>query len=118
MRMKTYKGSCHCGAVQYEVQGDFSSAIECNCSMCSKKGTILAFASEEAFKLLSGEDTLSNYQFYKKVIHHTFCKNCGVTPFLSGKDPNGQNVKAINVRCIEGLDLKSLQITQVDGKSF
>jgi hypothetical protein len=116
--VQTYKGSCHCGSVQYEVQADLKSAIECNCSMCSRKGTILSMVPAEQFKLVSGEGTLSDYQFYKKAIHHTFCKNCGVTPFLSGKDQSGNTMKAINVRCLEGLDLKSLNITHVDGKSF
>jgi hypothetical protein len=116
--MKSYKGACHCGAVQFEVQADFSSAIECNCSMCSKKGTILSFATPENFKLLSGESSLSTYNFYKNVIDHTFCKSCGVTPFLSGRDPSGNMMKAINLRCIEGIDLKVLEIKQVDGRSF
>jgi len=116
--MKTYLGACHCGDVKYEVQADLSMVVECNCSMCSKKGTLLAFAPLNQFKLLSGESSLSNYQFNKKVIHHTFCKNCGVTPFLSAKDSNGNHVKAINVRCLDGVDLKSLNLTQVDGRSI
>jgi hypothetical protein len=86
--------------------------------MCSKKGTVLAMVAQDSFKLISGESSLSDYQFYKKNIHHTFCKNCGVTPFLTGKDPSGNVMKAINVRCLEGLDLKSLEIAQVDGRSF
>ncbi len=116
--MKIYKGACHCGAVQFEVHAEITSGIECNCSMCSKKGTILGFFSPDQFKLVSGESALSNYQFYKKVIHHTFCRHCGVTPFLTGQTRSGQSTKAINLRCVEGLDLKALDIKQVDGRSF
>jgi hypothetical protein len=116
--MQVIKGSCHCGSIQYEVRAEIKNAIECNCSMCARKGTILAMVPDESFTLLSGENALSNYQFHKKVIDHTFCKNCGVTPFLTGKDPSGNVVKAINVRCLEGIDAKSLLITQIDGKSF
>lgn len=116
--MKTYKGACHCGEVQYEIQADLTSAIECNCSMCAKKGTVLAFVSPDKFKLVSGQTALTNYQFHKKVIDHNFCKYCGVTSFLSGHDGSGKHLKAINVRCLEGVDLKTLEIKQVDGRSF
>lgn len=116
--MKNYKGACHCGTVKYEIQADINSAFDCNCSMCAKKGTILAMVPESSFTLLSGADSLSNYHFYKNVIDHTFCKNCGVTPFLTGKDPKGNVMKAINVRCLENFDVKSIQLNHVDGKSF
>lgn len=116
--MQTYKGSCHCGSVRYEVQSDLANPMECNCSMCSKKGTILVFVPSEQFKLIAGNEGMSDYQFNKKVIHHTFCKNCGVTSFVTGTDRKGNSIKAINVRCLEGVDIKSLKITQVDGKSF
>lgn len=116
--MKEYKGSCHCGQVQFEIQADISSAMECNCSMCSRKGTLLAMVAPDQFKLISGEGALSNYQFYKKMIQHTFCKHCGVTPFLTGEDPTGRQMKAVNVRCLEGIPLKELEIKQVDGRSF
>lgn len=86
--------------------------------MCFKKGTVLSMVTPAQFKLISGENTLSNYHFNKHVIDHTFCKNCGVTPFLTGKDQQGRSMKAINVRCLEGFDLKSLDIKQIDGRSF
>lgn len=114
----TYKGSCHCQKVQYEVLTEVQWAAECNCSMCSKKGTLLAFVPFEQFKLVSGSEYLTNYQFHRKIMDHTFCKVCGVTPFLNVQDPHGNKMKAINVRCLEELDLKSLEIKQVDGKSF
>lgn len=116
--MKTYKGACHCGEVQFDVRAEISNGFECNCSMCSKKGTVLAMVTPDQFTLRQGEHALADYQFYKKKIHHTFCKTCGVTPFLTGQDPAGNVMKAINVRCLEGFDVKALKITHVDGKSF
>lgn len=116
--MNTYMGSCHCGEIKFEVKAEIKMAIECNCSMCSRKGTILGFVTPEQFTLVSGEGAISNYRFYKKVIDHSFCKNCGVTPFLTGKDKSGNTIKAINVRCLEDFDLKSLAIKQVDGRSL
>lgn len=116
--MQKHIGSCHCGEVKYEATGDFTEAISCNCSMCRRKGTLLAFVPQANFKLLSGGEELVDYQFGKKRIHHTFCGECGVTPFAHGTSPNGDKMVAINVRCLEDLDLDALKITKVDGKSF
>lgn len=116
--MQTYKGGCHCGVVKYEVQGDFNEAISCNCSICQVKGTLLCFAPAANFKLLSGADSLTDYQFGKKRIHHMFCKVCGVTSFAKAKAPNGQEMCAINVRCLADFDIKKIKIKEFDGKSL
>ena len=114
--MTTYTGVCHCGAVRYEVTMDLGHVMACNCSMCGKKGTLLSFVPREQFKLLSGEEKLTNYQFNKKVIDHLFCSVCGVTSFARGKRPDGKAVAAINVRCLDGVDPAQLTITPFDGK--
>ncbi len=75
---KTYTGSCHCGQVAYEADADLNPVISCNCSICRKRGAILAFVPEDKFRLKSGGETLTDYQFNKKVIHHMFCPTCGV----------------------------------------
>lgn len=116
--METLKGSCHCGEVRYEVGSDFPVVVECNCSICRRKGTILAFVAEEKFRLISGSEALTNYQFGRKGIEHLFCKNCGVTPFLSGVNRRGDRILAVNVRCLDEVDLEGLDIKKVDGKSF
>jgi hypothetical protein len=116
---KTYKGSCHCGKVAYEVALELDKVHACNCSMCSKKGTLLTFAPAEAFKLLSGEDVLTSYTFNKKVIDHNFCSICGVTSFARGRRPSdGAPVIAVNARCLDGIDAETLEIKHVDGKKF
>src|SRR5262249_43928156 len=72
---KTYEGSCHCGAVRYEVtMAPPEKAFACNCSICSRAGWLLAFVPEETFRLVSGESALEDYQFGKKHIHHYFCR--------------------------------------------
>ncbi|MCC7197685.1 GFA family protein [Candidatus Peregrinibacteria bacterium] len=113
----TYKGGCHCGAVRYEVTTDLSQVIYCNCSMCAKTGTWLAFVPENQFKLESGEDNLSDYQFNKKIIHHLFCKTCGIRSFGRGKGPNDTPMVAINVRCLDDIDLENLKPVFYDGKN-
>lgn len=115
--MQTYTGGCHCGAVRYEVEADLSSVIECNCSHCSKKGFLLSFTPASNFRLLSGQEALTEYRFNKKQIAHLFCKTCGVQSFAAGAMPDGSEVRAVNVRCLEGVEPASLKITAVDGRS-
>lgn len=116
--MEKRTGSCHCGKVKFEVDLDLSNGVTCNCSICLRKGTVLAFVPEAQFKLLAGADYLTDYQFNKKSIHHTFCKVCGVTAFASGKMPDGTPMKAVNLRCIEDIDLDKVKIQHFDGKSI
>src|SRR6185436_22441 len=113
-----YTGGCHCGKVRYEVETDLAKVIECNCSHCYMKGLLLTFVPVEKFKLLSGEEDLQNYKFNKKVIHHLFCRNCGVESFGRGQNSAGEKLVAINVRCLDNLDPKSLTLTPVNGKDF
>jgi hypothetical protein len=116
--LTTYQGSCHCGAVRYEARSEpITGAISCNCSMCRRKGTLLAFIPGSDFTLTAGEDALTDYLFNKHVIHHLFCKTCGVTSFARGTLPDGTPTVAINVRCIDAIDLDALTITPFDGKS-
>lgn len=115
--MKTYKGSCHCGKVSYDVDMELGDVIECNCSICRKQGTLLSFVGEKQFHLLSGQDDLNDYQFNKKIIHHYFCSHCGVKSFGKGTGPDGAPMVAINVRCLDDVDLGALNVVQFDGKS-
>lgn len=116
---KTYTGGCHCGKVRYEATTDLKSVISCNCSICTKRGLILTFVSGEQFKLLSGGDVLKDYQFNKKVIHHVFCPSCGVESFANGTRPgDGKKMIAVNVRCLDGVDITALQPKPFDGKSL
>jgi len=114
---KTYAGGCHCGAVRYEAAAALDRVISCNCSICQKSGSLLAFVPAADFKLASGADNLTNYQFNKKVIHHLFCKTCGIRSFARGKGPDGSEMVAINVRCLDGVELASLSPIPYDGKS-
>jgi hypothetical protein len=85
--------------------------------MCGRSGTLLGFVPASAFTLLQGEDALRDYTFKAHAIHHTFCTTCGIKPFARGKNPDGSEMVAINVRCIEDVDLDALNIQKFDGKS-
>lgn len=112
-----HAGSCHCGKVRFEADMELKEAMSCNCSLCQKRGSLLAFIPEEQFTMLSGEDNLTDYQFNKKVIHHYFCKTCGILPFGAGKGPDGASMRAINLRCLDDVDLDSITIQPFDGRS-
>ena len=116
--LKTYVGGCHCGRVRYEVTTDPSQAIACNCSNCAKHGLWLAFATPEHFNLISGADALADYQFNKHVIHHLFCRSCGVESFARGATPDGKPMFAVNVRCLDGVDIATLSPKPFDGRSM
>jgi len=114
----TYTGSCHCGAVRFDVTMALEGAVTCNCSICSRTGAVLAFAPASAFRLHSGEDALTDYQFGKKRIHHLFCARCGVRSFSRGAMPDGTPMVAVNLRCLEGVDLAGLPTRAHDGRSI
>ena len=112
-----HKGSCHCGRIAFEVEGDVSQVMACNCSYCSRKGYLLWFVPKQQLKLGSPEANLSTYMFNKHVIKHPFCGVCGCAPFGFGKDPKGQETAAVNVRCLPNLDRSKLEVVQYDGRS-
>jgi len=112
-----HTGSCHCGRIAFEVDGDFTQVIECNCSHCSRKGYLLWFVPSDQFRLKSKPDDYATYQFNKHVIDHHFCPTCGCAPFATGKDPLGKATAAVNVRCLEGVDLTAIKRVPYDGRS-
>jgi hypothetical protein len=113
-----YAGGCHCGAVRFEVATALERVNTCNCSICSKKGFIWTFVPKDRFRLLSGEGDLQEYLFNKHRIHHLTCRICGVESFARGTGPGGTDVVAINVRCLDGIDLAGLRPVEFDGKSL
>ncbi|MEZ5828186.1 MAG: GFA family protein [Hyphomicrobiales bacterium] len=114
---KTHTGGCHCGKVRYEVEADIDEVNSCNCSLCQKRGYLLAFVPRAQFTLLSGEKDQTDYQFNKKVVHHWFCGTCGVSSFGTGEGEFSEMV-AINVRCLDDVDLDALKVKRIDGKSL
>jgi hypothetical protein len=117
MSVGEHTGSCHCGAVRYRARLDLDKGVlSCNCSMCGRSGTLLTFIPAADFTLLSGQDALTDYQFNKHVIHHNFCKVCGIKPFARGRDQHGGETIAVNARCLEGVDVEALAVKRWNGR--
>lgn len=108
-----YKGSCHCGAVAWEVEApEHITCQECNCSICSKSGYLHLIVPKSRFKLLQGEDQLTTYTFDSGEAKHLFCKTCGIKSFyIPRSNPDGIDV---NVRCLKPQP-SSIDIEQFDG---
>jgi hypothetical protein len=113
-----YKGSCHCGKIAFEVEGDLTGAMACNCSMCSRRASLLWFVPRDKLRLHTSEEAIGTYTFNKHVIKHRFCRICGIHPYGEGVDPKGNRMAAINIRCLEGVEPGSVPVKHFDGRSL
>lgn len=116
---KTYAGGCHCGAVRFEADIDLAQGTsKCNCSACAKARFWKTIVKPEAFRLLQGEDALADYQFASRVIHHRFCRTCGIKPFGSGEVEGLGPFVAVNIACLDAPDaeLAAAPVSYEDGK--
>jgi hypothetical protein len=113
-----YQGSCHCGQVKLAVEGTIDSGMACNCSMCQRKGALLWFVPRKEMQLLTPESDTRAYLFNKHKIKHRFCPTCGIHVYGEAAAPSGEMMAAINVRCIEGIDLDSVPVKHFDGRAL
>ncbi len=112
-----YHGSCHCGGIAFEVEGEVGEVTQCNCSICSRRGSLLWFVPRDKLRLTTPESAMSTYTFRTHRIKHHFCPTCGCAPFADGAMPDGSPIAAINVRCLPEVDVSGLKVRQYDGKS-
>ena len=112
----TYQGGCHCGAVRFTVIVDKHEAIDCNCSICTKKGFLHLIVPPAQFTLLSGDDVLTTYTFNTGTAKHTFCRICGIHPFYRPRS-HPEDID-VNVRCLDGDVLSQFQIVPFDGANW
>ena len=114
-----YKGSCHCGKVAYEVDIDnLAEVMECNCSMCSRKGAKMTFVARPKLTLATPESNAKSYLFNKHAIRHLFCTECGIHAYGIGRDRQGNEMAMVNVRCLEGVDADALPVKRFDGRAL
>ena len=66
--------------------------------------------------VLAQPDILPTYLFNKHAIRHHFCPECGCAPFAYG-EAQGKQTAAINIRCLEDVDLATVKRVPFDGRS-
>jgi hypothetical protein len=110
------QGSCHCGAVRFEIETDFPELTTCDCSICKKKNALMVKVHESKFRLLAGQDALTEYQFHTKTARHYFCRVCGIYPFHR-KRVTPDNL-GINVQCLEGANLEGVPVRRAVGAAM
>jgi len=115
---KTHAGSCHCGAVQFRVTADLAAgAGRCNCSICTKVAQTGGIVKPEAFRLVSGEESLSSYEWGGRTSKRFFCKQCGIHCFGRGSlEVLGGDYVSVNYNCLDDVELGDLKVVHWDGR--
>lgn len=114
--MRSWRGSCHCGDVRFEVRGEITWAEDCNCSICRRKAYVHWYVPRADFTLSTSPDALSTYTFGTGAARHHFCSRCGVAPFyVPRSDPDKIDV---NLRCVDGVDLDAIELRSFDGEHW
>jgi hypothetical protein len=121
---KTYAGSCHCGRTRFEVDLDLDHVRVCDCSICRRRGALIHRVPEEALRILSPLEELTLYEWHTFTAKDYFCPRCGILPFRRPRTRTPDEAKqgmeafhgwAVNVRCLDGVDLESIPIRRVYG---
>ena len=114
--MPSYTGGCHCGRVRFEVSGQIDRVLDCNCSICRKKGFLHWIVEPEQFRLVSSADTLSLYEFHTKQAKHYFCSACGISSYYIPR--SHPNMIDVNLRCVDGVNLEELEVERFNGQDW
>lgn len=120
----TYAGSCHCGRVRFEVDAEIDHVRSCDCSVCTKRGALNHRVPKENLRLLTAWEELSLYRWGSRTAKDFFCRTCGILTFRRPSDPTPEELRegvepfdgwAVNVRCLQGVDLEALPVKRIDG---
>jgi len=114
--MTAHKGSCHCGAVEFEVDGDVASGVQCDCSLCKRRNAIMLLVPAENFRLVKGEDALTLYQWNTRVAKHYFCKHCGIYTHHQPRTRPG--MVGVNMGCLDEVDTRAVEIKRAEGSKL
>ena len=113
-----YRGSCHCGNMKFEVEGELAQVVSCNCSICARKGALLWSVPRDQLRLLGSGEGVGSYLFNTHAIAHRFCQTCGMHPYAEDAGDGAERSAYVNVRCLEGVDPTRLPVIEFDGRSM
>ncbi|MGB6190241.1 MAG: GFA family protein [Aeromonas molluscorum] len=112
-KVKTFSGSCHCGAVQFEIDTDLPELTTCDCSICARKNALMVKVHETSMRVLSGMESLTTYQFHTNTAQHYFCSVCGIYPFHRKRVT--PDYFGVNVFCLEDFDPTGIPVRATVG---
>jgi hypothetical protein len=112
----TYHGGCHCGAVRFAIVTDFPELTTCDCSICRRRNALMVKVHERDFTLLSGGDSLTEYQFHTRTARHFFCKTCGIYPFHRKRVT--PDYFGVNVYCLDNFEPDGIPVRATVGKGM
>ncbi len=124
---RVWQGACHCRRTRFEITADIRRARICNCSICHKRGAVIFRVDEDSFRLLTPLGDLVCYRWGTGTARDYFCKTCGILPFRRPRSLTAQEREkgteeftgwAVNLRCLDGLDLRDVPLAEVDGASL
>ena len=114
--LQTYRGSCHCGAIAFEIETDFPELTTCDCSICRRKNALMVKVHESRFRLIRGADALAEYRFHTMTARHFFCRTCGIYPFHRKRVT--PDFLGINVFCLDHFDPTGIPVRQTVGAAM
>jgi len=125
--MKTYRGSCHCGRVRFEVELDLDHVRACDCSICRRRGALIHRVAKERLRILTPLADLTLYQWHTRTAEDWFCPTCGILPFRRPRDRTADEIASgmpeftgwgVNVRCLEDVDLEAIPVRRIHGSGL
>ncbi|MBI1200082.1 MAG: GFA family protein [Phenylobacterium sp.] len=111
--MGEWSGSCHCGAVRFRGEAEIDELTRCDCSLCRRRGALMAKVHESALTIEAGEDALVLYQWNTRRARHWFCGRCGIYPFHRKRA--APDFYGVNVGCLENFDVEAYPWRVADG---
>ena len=114
--MQTYRGSCHCGRIRFEVDLNLDHVRSCDCSLCRKRGALLHRVDDDHLRVLTPLGDATLYQWHTRTAKDYFCPICGVLPFRRPR--TAPHLWSVNVRCLEGVDLGSIPVQELQGSKL
>jgi hypothetical protein len=115
---RTYTGGCQCGNISFTAELALGEVVACNCSRCRRVGHLLAYLPASDLHVRVGAAGLSEYRFNTRTNAHQFCPVCGIQPYALGPAPDGTPSVALNVRCLDGVDVDALPIKRCNGAAY
>lgn len=112
-QLQSFKGSCHCQAIQFEIESDFPELTTCDCSICLRKNALMVKVHESSMHILAGQEHLTTYQFHTHTAKHYFCSVCGIYPFHRKRIT--PDYFGVNVYCLEGFDPEGIPVRATVG---